>query len=172
DRNGGHMSATQPPHPIDELSAYLDGALAGAERSSVDAHLAGCASCRAELGRLQGALRALAMLPPAPEPSAEFRRSFSRRVENEATAGERVARLFRLPRWFFAGSAGVAAAAALAMVLVNVQTQRHLRRAHELDIAASLELFESFEVVESVGAVSNDEDAQVIAALDELEKQP
>jgi hypothetical protein len=35
--------------PADEIAAYVDGALAGDERSRVEAHLAECADCRAEV---------------------------------------------------------------------------------------------------------------------------
>lgn len=35
------------------ISAYMDGALAAAERERVDAHLSSCASCRAELESLR-----------------------------------------------------------------------------------------------------------------------
>ena len=34
-------------HLVDELSALLDGALAPPARAAVEAHLAGCATCRA-----------------------------------------------------------------------------------------------------------------------------
>lgn len=36
-----------------EISAFLDGALAGAERARVDAHLSACPSCRRELDSLR-----------------------------------------------------------------------------------------------------------------------
>lgn len=38
----------------ENLSAYLDGELPPGERSGVEAHLAGCAECRAELEQLKG----------------------------------------------------------------------------------------------------------------------
>lgn len=38
----------------DNLSAYLDGELPAEERGGVEAHLAGCAECRAELEQLKG----------------------------------------------------------------------------------------------------------------------
>lgn len=40
-----------------ELSAYLDGALAGADRARVEAHLSGCAECRREVAAVAGVLR-------------------------------------------------------------------------------------------------------------------
>lgn len=50
-------------HPQEQLSAYLDGALAAAERAAVDAHLAVCGHCRARLAELREVSRLLAALP-------------------------------------------------------------------------------------------------------------
>ena len=36
-------------HPLDDLAAYALGALDADERRAIDAHLATCASCRAEV---------------------------------------------------------------------------------------------------------------------------
>jgi len=59
------MSTT--PHPLAQLSAYLDQALSPVERSSVNAHLATCADCRSRLEELRGTAALLAALPsPAP----------------------------------------------------------------------------------------------------------
>ncbi len=41
--------------PGEDLSAYLDGELAPARRSEVEAHLVSCPSCPKELARLRGA---------------------------------------------------------------------------------------------------------------------
>jgi anti-sigma factor RsiW len=54
-------------HPGDLLSAYLDGELAPEEMAGVDAHLAGCDECRAEMNALAGVrlgLRSLPVLEP------------------------------------------------------------------------------------------------------------
>ena len=50
------------------LSEYLDDTLAGSERAALDAHLAGCAACRAtldELRRVVARARGLEDRPPA-----------------------------------------------------------------------------------------------------------
>jgi anti-sigma factor RsiW len=52
------------PHPHVQLSAYLDGALAPAERAAVDGHLASCADCRARLSELRAIASLIAALPP------------------------------------------------------------------------------------------------------------
>jgi putative zinc finger protein len=55
-----------PSHDeLDQLSAYLDGELDGAERSRVDAHLPTCAECRATLDALRATVTDLSTLPDA-----------------------------------------------------------------------------------------------------------
>jgi hypothetical protein len=54
-------------HPLDDLAAYALAALDDAERQAVDAHLAGCPSCQAELA---GHLETLAALTPDEAPPA------------------------------------------------------------------------------------------------------
>lgn len=50
-------------HPHADLSAYLDDELAAAERTAVEAHLAGCAGCRARLAELRATASLVASLP-------------------------------------------------------------------------------------------------------------
>lgn len=53
----------------DNLSAYLDGELRPEEKAQLEAHLAGCPDCRAELGQLRavsGLVKAQAMEPVPP----------------------------------------------------------------------------------------------------------
>lgn len=49
--------------PQDDLKAYLLGELPGADRGVVEAHLAACAACRQELGRLRQTAEALRSVP-------------------------------------------------------------------------------------------------------------
>jgi hypothetical protein len=51
-------------HRERDLSAYLDEALAPAERASVAAHLEGCARCRGQLVELRATSRLIGALPP------------------------------------------------------------------------------------------------------------
>jgi hypothetical protein len=76
------MSTRMGEHPQDwetqreRLSAYVDGELPAAERAALEAHLAGCARCAAELSELRqvaGLLRAL--------PAARVPRSFTLPVD-------------------------------------------------------------------------------------------
>lgn len=50
-------------HPLALLSAYLDGELAPAERSAVEAHLADCPGCRAHISELRATAALIASLP-------------------------------------------------------------------------------------------------------------
>lgn len=52
-------------HVRDDLSAYLDGALAPARRSAVEAHVGSCEACRRSLGELRATARLIAALPAA-----------------------------------------------------------------------------------------------------------
>ena len=52
-------------HVRDDLSAYLDSALAPARRSEVDAHLGTCPPCRKVLAELRSTARLIAALPAA-----------------------------------------------------------------------------------------------------------
>lgn len=153
-------------HVLDDLTAYLDGALAPGERAAVEAHLAACAGCRAERVRLARALALLAHLPPATEPSPGFEQRFQARLAAERPAPERPGwRDWLSWRWV----APALATAAVAVVLV-VTTGRE--RAHERALAEHLDLLENYEVVASVGAVETPEDAEVVAHLDQLEGRP
>jgi anti-sigma factor RsiW len=54
-------------HPLAQLSAYLDDALAPADQAAVDAHLDTCGSCRTRLAELRATASLIASLPdPAP----------------------------------------------------------------------------------------------------------
>src|SRR2546428_702730 len=54
-------------HPLEDLSAYLDGELDGGRRAAVESHLAACDSCRGRLAPLRATARLIAALPsPVP----------------------------------------------------------------------------------------------------------
>lgn len=147
-------------HVRDELTALLDGALQAAERQRVLAHVEGCPGCRAERDRLANALAALGRLPPPPEPSPGFEQRFHARLARERAAPRSI-----LPRLSWRILAPLVAAGAAAAVMIGVRLQDRQREAF---VAEHLDLFESYEAVASVDAVSPD-DADVVAHLDELE---
>jgi len=67
------------------LPWYLSGQLAQSERSEVDAHLATCAACRAELESLTSLRTGVrAMFEEAPGPSARVRRAVMGRLDEPA----------------------------------------------------------------------------------------
>ncbi|HEY6097876.1 MAG TPA: zf-HC2 domain-containing protein [Anaeromyxobacter sp.] len=95
------------------VSLHAAGALDAAETARVEAHLAGCAACRAEAGELAAAL-SLAALPPASEAErraladlpgrtiatlrrSERRRSFAKRVAVGFAAAAAAAALVLAP---------------------------------------------------------------------------
>ncbi len=150
-------------HLAEELTAFLDGALATAERAQVEAHLAACASCRAERDRLAKAMALLGRLPAAPAPSGTFEARFHARL-----AACRAAWWRPLLHDFLAWrrlAPGLAGAVVAATVLVYAGA-RH--RADERSMAEHLDLLESYEVVASVGVVEGADDVQVVAHLDQL----
>ena len=55
-------------HPTERLAPYVDGSLAPAERAEVDAHLATCAVCRADIDLARQARDALRSAPAVPTP--------------------------------------------------------------------------------------------------------
>ncbi|MBA3263001.1 MAG: anti-sigma factor [Thermoleophilaceae bacterium] len=69
---------------LDEVGAYLLGALSDAERTSFEAHLAGCAECRDELERLRPAAELLPRSVEQVEPPPSLKRSLMEVVEHEA----------------------------------------------------------------------------------------
>jgi anti-sigma factor RsiW len=150
-------------HPKDDLTALLDGALPPDRATEVERHLATCDVCRAERDRLSGALALLAALPPAPAPSPTFEARLSARLAREARpAPGFFARLVPW-RWRIAvPTAALAASAAVALLVVRAQ------RAEEASLAAHLDLLEEYEVVVGLGDVDTEEDAAVVAHLDEL----
>ena len=71
---------------MDEVGAYLLGALTDAERSAFEGHLAGCPECRHELERLRPAAELLPRSVEQVEPPPSLKRSLMEVVEREASA--------------------------------------------------------------------------------------
>lgn len=70
-------------HPLDELVPYLLGELDPLARAAVDGHLDRCASCRAELARLDAGLVAAVEALPSTAPSADVWDAIAGRVAAE-----------------------------------------------------------------------------------------
>jgi Putative zinc-finger len=98
-------------HPEDLLSDYVDGTLGEDQRAVVDAHLQGCATCREEVSLAREAVTVLASLEEVPVP-------FGVTGPVLADAGRRFERRRRVAWERLQWSAGLAAAAALVLVVV------------------------------------------------------
>jgi anti-sigma factor RsiW len=147
-------------HVVEDLTAFVDGALPPDRRANVAHHLEGCAACRSEHRRIGDAVAVLARLPPPPEPSATFAARLEARLADlrRPTLAERLAAW----RWRL----GVPSAVAAAVVAVVLAT--HGRGPREADVADHLELLEDYVVVAGLGEVETAEDAAIVAHLDEL----
>jgi len=156
-----HRQAPQA-HVGDELTALCDGTLPPDRRAAIEAHLAGCAGCRAQQARIAALLEALPALPPPPEPRPGFEQRFYARLAREKDAPRSwLSRLAATPWRWLAPAAGLGAAAAVAVGVMQV-------RADRLEMARHLDLLEEYLVVASLDAVQSDEDVDVVAHLDEL----
>jgi hypothetical protein len=102
------------------LGAYALGQLPAAERAGLEAHLEGCAECRAEAESLGGVARLLPLADPnrisqpAPRPQPDLGRRIAAAIGHEQRAGRRR----RRTRFALGGVAAAAAAAAVALALV------------------------------------------------------
>ena len=111
------------------LGAYLLGHLAPEERVGLEAHLDGCAECRAELAELRPVSGALAAADPKhlgapPEPPAEL----ADRVYARVRAARRA---HRRRRWSVAVAAAIVAVAVAVPVTLAVRPDR--RRSDEVE---------------------------------------
>ena len=103
------------------LGAYALGQLGRDERAGVEAHLEGCAACRAEADSLMSVARLLphadpARFGPAPRPPAEL----GRRIAATIGAERRSLKQRRRRRRFSLGLASAATAAAAAVLAIFV----------------------------------------------------
>lgn len=110
-------------HPTELLPGYVLGDLDASELASVEAHLSGCAPCRAELARLRDALFLLAAdLPDTAVPGGAWERLQARRPPSGGQRGTRAVGSAALssprPRWPWL------AAAAVLMLALNPLTTR------------------------------------------------
>jgi hypothetical protein len=106
------------------LGAYALGQLPAEERAGIEAHLEGCAECRAEVESLTATARLLPLADPerfsqpAPQPSPQLGERIAATIggERKATRQRRQRRRFGLA--FGGGIAAVAVAAALAIFVL------------------------------------------------------
>jgi anti-sigma factor RsiW len=149
----------------EDLTAYLDGELAEADRRDLEAALEKDPALRAELAQLQGAVAALKALPQ-PSASAALRRAVLAEVAGPQRLGERLKLMFTLPR--LAPIAGLAAAAALAVVAMRPGGDRAPADPEQLFLAQNMELLEDLDTL----GLESPEDLEVVMNLDALEATP
>ncbi len=155
-------------HPLEDLTALLDGALAPDQAARVRDHLAGCAACRAQEARLRGAVAALSALPPAPDLPPFFGARLEARLREERSRPRGLRWLAGLaaaiphPR-LVAMAGGAVAAALVAGVLVS--SWRDTRA-----MVKDLDLLQDYETASALG-VDTPEDALIVAQLDRLEPE-
>jgi hypothetical protein len=106
----------------ESLGAYALGQLPSEERASLEAHLEGCATCRAEADSLAAVSRLLPhadpeRFGPAPVPPPELGKRIAATIGAERRAGRR-RRRFRFGL-AFSGAAATAAAAVLAIFVLT-----------------------------------------------------
>jgi anti-sigma-K factor RskA len=77
---------SEKEHVIEELAAYALGALDREEAAAVTRHLAGCASCRAELQTYQAVVDHLPFSVPEAAPSGEVKDRLIARIRAERSA--------------------------------------------------------------------------------------
>jgi anti-sigma-K factor RskA len=91
----------------EDLALYALDALTGADRATLEQHLATCAACRLELEQLRGDGALLAMSTLGPKPPARARQKLLDAVAKEAPP--KVSRATRRPWWGWLGWAATAA---------------------------------------------------------------
>jgi anti-sigma factor RsiW len=67
-----------------KLNEYVDGALAARDRASVEAHLAGCAACRAGVAELRSLSASATSLPKSIEPGRDLWPAIAARIRPRA----------------------------------------------------------------------------------------
>lgn len=149
----------------ENLTAYLDGELSEAERKELEAALEKDPALRATLETLKGAVAAVKALPQ-PEASAGLRRAVLARVEGPQTLGERLKLMFTLPR--LVPIAGLAAAAALAVVASRTPTGGAPADPEQLFVAQNMEVLEDLDLL----GLEHPDDLEVVMNLDALEATP
>jgi anti-sigma-K factor RskA len=97
------------------LDAYVDGTLGARERAALDAHLAGCAACRATLAELRGLVANAHALPQRIDPPRELWTAIAARITERRPPARSIAWWRERAFW-----AGVSAAAATLVLVLGV----------------------------------------------------
>jgi anti-sigma factor RsiW len=149
----------------ENLTAYVDDELPAEARAAFEAHLASCPTCPGELALLRRALPPLRALPRL-EPTADLRRRvLTRLTPARPSFWERLSLGWAAPLGTLAASVAVFG---VVMALSSGHAGTGGGAEDELGLARNLDLVENLTVVAS--ADLSDEDLEVVAQLDQLER--
>jgi anti-sigma factor RsiW len=131
------------------LGAQALGHLDGDERAGLEAHLDGCAQCRAELATLMPVARMLphadpARFGPAPQPPAELGQRIAATIEGEKRQG-RQRRRRTFGSFALGGAAAALAAAALAIFVFGGGGEDPTRRVQFASLPEGISIDASLE---------------------------
>lgn len=101
--------------------AYLDDELVAEERRELELHILDCTSCREHVDHERTEIASLRQALVAPPASDMLKARLQRALDEEDRQAARRSRK-QWSRWFLPGSAAIAAAAAIAVFVVGLQT--------------------------------------------------
>lgn len=131
------MSATSHDQFADAIAAYALNALDAAEARVLEAHLATCAECRAELAELRRAVNGIGLSAIAEEPPADLRAKIVNRAE--LTRGTRSTQGSSIVPWMVAAaSIALVAASGFYGLMQRQQTAEALAGKAAADARVSL----------------------------------
>ena len=120
----GHLS-------FDQLSALADGAVPADDLPPIERHLAGCASCRAELARLRALIAQAAALPASFDPPADAWQGIRDRLRPQSRTVAR-GRAIRPREWVWRAAAAillVAGSSTLTMLVLRSRSSDQMTTA-------------------------------------------
>lgn len=123
----GSVQTTSSTHqPDDAIAAYALGVLDPEERERLEAHLAGCPVCRAELARQEAVVGELGFSATPVAPRAELRESLLSEIRPRAETAAAPQPIRRFPvAWLgIAAAVMLVAIAALSLILVRTMNER------------------------------------------------
>jgi anti-sigma-K factor RskA len=106
-------------HVLDFLPAYALGTLDEVESRQVAEHVAGCSTCRAELGEFQAVAGQLGFIAPAVSPSPELKPRLMARIRGGSPVRAEPARR-RFPQWLIPAGAAAGLVLIVALALSNL----------------------------------------------------
>lgn len=122
--DGGTVQSPPPDHEPDAaIAAYALGLLDPVERSALEAHLDGCALCRAELARHEQVVGQLGYMATPVEPAPQLRAALLSEIRTSAASPVALTPLGRqVPAFWLAIAASIAILAISVLGFLLVQT--------------------------------------------------